>query len=131
MSLCYELEGLIQKEIGEVFGVDYSTVSVNCKRLRGRVEEYEGGRKALEAIRNRSLKSPGIKMWPLSILSASPFSHFFIKTFVFFPFPLWTSLSKMSKLDTTFIPASAMGMRTLPRSTGKPNAVPPFAAYSM
>ena len=31
MGLCYELGGLTQKEIGEVFGVDYSTISSNCK----------------------------------------------------------------------------------------------------
>jgi putative transposase len=39
MDLLYRLGGLKGREIGNMFDVDYSTVSVSRKRLRGKIQE--------------------------------------------------------------------------------------------
>lgn len=38
MELCYRYTSLSQRELGEVFGVDYSTISQNRSRLKGRLQ---------------------------------------------------------------------------------------------
>ena len=38
MELCYRYCSLTQQELGEVFGVDYSTISQNRSRLTRRIQ---------------------------------------------------------------------------------------------
>ena len=51
MELCYRYSLLKQKEIGDLFGVDYSTVSQNRKRLKDKLNTNRRLRKQFEEIR--------------------------------------------------------------------------------
>jgi putative transposase len=51
MELCYRYSILKQKEIGELFGVDYSTVSQNRKRLKDKLATNRRLRKRFDEIR--------------------------------------------------------------------------------
>ncbi len=50
MTVLYNYAGLNNREVGELFKVDYSTVSQNRKRLRERVEKNKKTEKLLEKI---------------------------------------------------------------------------------
>jgi hypothetical protein len=50
MELCYRYTPMTQREIGEIFGVDYSTVSQNRRRLSERLKSSEKLRKQFERI---------------------------------------------------------------------------------
>ena len=50
MELCYRYCSLNQKELGEVFGVDYSTISQNRRRLTRRVQSDKRIRDQFEEI---------------------------------------------------------------------------------
>lgn len=57
MEMAYRYTSSNQEEVGEIFGVDYSTVSQNRKRLRGQIERdvrinrsFEEIRKALDKL---------------------------------------------------------------------------------
>jgi len=50
MELCYRYSTLNQREIGEIFGVDYSTVSQNRARLKGRLGKDKSLRKAFNEM---------------------------------------------------------------------------------
>jgi len=50
MTVLYNYAGLNNREVGELFGVDYSTVSQNRKRLRERVEKDKKTETLLEKI---------------------------------------------------------------------------------
>ena len=50
MTVLYNYAGLNNREVGELFRVDYSTVSQNRKRLRERVEKNEKSRLKLDKI---------------------------------------------------------------------------------
>ena len=53
MTILYKYAGLNNREIGENFGVDYSTVSQNRKRLRDKVEKDERVAKLLDKIESK------------------------------------------------------------------------------
>jgi len=53
MELCYRNSILKQKEIGDLFGVDYSTVSQNRKRLKEKLKTNRRLRKQFEEIREK------------------------------------------------------------------------------
>ena len=53
MTVMYNYAGLNNREIGELFGVDYSTVSQNRKRLREKVETDKETEKLLQKIELR------------------------------------------------------------------------------
>jgi chromosomal replication initiation ATPase DnaA len=58
MELCYRYSNCKQKEIGEIFGVDYSTVSQSRARLKTKLETNRKLKKQfhrlLEQINNLS-----------------------------------------------------------------------------
>jgi len=56
MELLYRHGGLTQKEIGDLTGVDYSTVSVTRKRFRELAAQHEALKKLLDQIQESSLK---------------------------------------------------------------------------
>ncbi len=53
MELCYRHCNLGQKQIGQIFGVDYSTVSVNRTRLRSRLKSDRRLKKQFNQIRGK------------------------------------------------------------------------------
>ncbi len=53
MTVLYSYAGLNNREIGELFGVDYSTVSQNRKRLRERVKKDKKAETLLRRIESR------------------------------------------------------------------------------
>ena len=50
MELCYRFCSVTQREIGDLFNVDYSTVSQNRKRLKIRLEAHADLREKFRAI---------------------------------------------------------------------------------
>ena len=50
MDLLYRLGGLKGREIGKIFDVDYSTVSVSRKRLRHKIQRDNDLKKLLSRI---------------------------------------------------------------------------------
>ncbi len=59
MTVLYNYAGLNNREVGELFGVDYSTVSQNRKRLRERVKK---DKKTEELLKKIELKLSRIKI---------------------------------------------------------------------
>lgn len=53
MEMAYRYTSSNQEEIGEIFGVDYSTVSQNRKRLRGQIESNQEIKRSFEEIGKR------------------------------------------------------------------------------
>lgn len=53
MEMLYRLGGMKGKEIGNLFGVDYSTVSVGRKRLRERLSKDKGLRQIVEGVEEK------------------------------------------------------------------------------
>ena len=53
MELCYRYCNLGQKQIGQIFGVDYSTVSVNRARLKSRLESDRKLKKQFKEIQEQ------------------------------------------------------------------------------
>jgi hypothetical protein len=57
MELCYRYCNLGQKRIGQIFKVDYSTVSVNRTRLKSRLKSDRRLKKQFEQIQEQILNS--------------------------------------------------------------------------
>ncbi len=57
----YRLVGLKGREIGDMFDVDYITVSVSRKRLRGRTQKEDNLKRLLFRVEARLSK---LKNWP-------------------------------------------------------------------
>ncbi len=55
MELCYRHSNLRQKQIGKMFGVDYSTVSVNRSRLKNKLESNHKLKKQFDQIQKEIL----------------------------------------------------------------------------
>jgi chromosomal replication initiation ATPase DnaA len=55
MELCYRYSTVSQREIGELFRVDYSTVSQNRARLRAKLETDAKLRRLFEQMEQRIL----------------------------------------------------------------------------
>lgn len=53
MELCYRYCNLGQKQIGQIFGVDYSTVSVNRSRLKSRLKSDRSLKKQFNQIQEK------------------------------------------------------------------------------
>ena len=53
MELCYRHSNLRQKQIGKMFGVDYSTVSVNRSRLKNKLESNHKLKKQFKEIQEQ------------------------------------------------------------------------------
>ena len=53
MEICYRFSRKTQNEIGQAFGVDYSTVSQNRKRLKQKLLSDKGLRKEFQEIERR------------------------------------------------------------------------------
>jgi len=53
MELCYRHSNLRQKQIGKIFGVDYSTVSVNRSRLKNKLKSNPGLKKQFNKIQEK------------------------------------------------------------------------------
>ena len=53
MELCYRYCNLGQRQIGEIFGVDYSTVSVNRSRLKSRLKSERKLKKQFKQIQEQ------------------------------------------------------------------------------
>ena len=53
MELCYRYSSMSQRELGEVFGVDYSTISQNRSRLKRIFEKHKQVRAHFEEIDRR------------------------------------------------------------------------------
>jgi REP element-mobilizing transposase RayT len=55
MELCYRYSSLNQRELGEIFGVDYSTVSQNRARLKTRLRKDKSLRKVFDEMEGKIL----------------------------------------------------------------------------
>jgi chromosomal replication initiation ATPase DnaA len=55
MELCYRHCNLGQKQIGQIFGVDYSTVSVNRSRLESRLKSGRRLKKQFDQIVEKTI----------------------------------------------------------------------------
>jgi putative transposase len=53
MELCYRFCNLGQRQIGQIFNVDYSTVSANRSRLQSRLKSDRRSRKQFDQIREK------------------------------------------------------------------------------
>ena len=53
MELCYRYCSLGQKQIGQIFNVDYSTVSVNRTRLKSMLKSERRLKKQFDQIREK------------------------------------------------------------------------------
>jgi hypothetical protein len=66
MELSYRYSNSKQKEIGAIFGVDYSTVSQSRARLKAKIKSSRKLKKQFHRIREQILKLSNSKICPLS-----------------------------------------------------------------
>ena len=57
MELCYRYCSLGQKQIGQIFGVDYSTVRLNRSQLKSRLKSDRRLKNQFEQIQEQILNS--------------------------------------------------------------------------
>jgi len=64
MTALYKYAGINNREIGELFGIDYSTVSQGRQRLRVKGEKNENIRTILKEYKQRSVKDKDFTLNP-------------------------------------------------------------------